>query len=63
MDLSGLELRRTALGGADLSGANLRGAIVNEDTWLGDAIWNDTTCPDDTNSNDKGGTCEGHLMT
>ena len=42
------------LSGADLSGANLSGAVLS-------AIWNNTTCPDGTNSDDNGDTCENNL--
>lgn len=27
------------------------------------AIWSNTICPDDTNSDNNGGTCEGHLVS
>jgi uncharacterized protein YjbI with pentapeptide repeats len=49
-DLSGADLSGADLSGADLSGASLFGVI-----------WSNTTCPDSTNSDDNGGTCEGHL--
>ena len=49
-DLSGAYLRDAYLYGADLTGADLTGVY-----------WNDTTCPDGTNSNDNGNTCENNL--
>ena len=49
-DLSGADLRDAYLYGADLTGADLTGVY-----------WNDTTCPDGTNSNDNGNTCENNL--
>lgn len=54
-DLSNADLRyrdfsNMSLRGADLTGANLKGVR-----------WNNTTCPDGTNSNLDGGTCTGHL--
>ena len=49
-DLQGLDLTASNLTGADLTNAN-----------LSDAIWNDTTCPDGTNSNNDGGTCVNNL--
>lgn len=39
---------------ADLSGADMVGAAVANDTF------DDTTCPDGTNSNDDNGNCDGH---
>jgi hypothetical protein len=40
---------------ADLTGADLTGATLT------DAVWDNTICPDGTNSNGNGGTCVGHL--
>jgi uncharacterized protein YjbI with pentapeptide repeats len=39
----------------DLTGASLSGATITGVTWF------NTTCPDGTNSNSNGNTCEGHL--
>jgi uncharacterized protein YjbI with pentapeptide repeats len=44
------------LTGADLTGADLRGA-----TGLESATWVNTICPDGTNSDTSGATCLGHL--
>ncbi len=74
-DLSNANLNRAnltgaALRGADLTNANLLGAnLTNADltgaTTTGanfnKVTWSNTTCPDGTNSNADGGTCEGHL--
>lgn len=50
-----------ALNGANLTRANLKGATVTGQFALSGVIYNDTTCPDGTNSDDNGGTCIGHL--
>jgi uncharacterized protein YjbI with pentapeptide repeats len=55
-DLSNVDLSDAVLFGANLSGANLSGAD------LSGVAWTDTTCPDGTNSNSNGFTCEGHLF-
>jgi len=39
---------------ANLNGANFSGLVMTG------AIWNNTICPDGQNSNDVGGSCEGH---
>ena len=50
-DLTGVNFTNSELNGADLSGANLTAVT-----------WSDTTCPDETNSNnDVGGTCLNNL--
>ena len=53
--LYGADLIYTNLTGAHLSGAYLSGAD------LSGGIWNDTNCPDGTNSDDNGNTCENNL--
>jgi uncharacterized protein YjbI with pentapeptide repeats len=55
-DLTGANLHGANLTNADLTGANLTGANLQGAT-LTNVIWDDTTCPDGTNSNDNGGTC------
>jgi len=64
-DLSGTDLTDGDLTGANLTGADLSGAILCgadlTDANVTGALWGDTICPDCTNSNDNGGTCEGHL--
>jgi uncharacterized protein YjbI with pentapeptide repeats len=44
-----------SLSGADLSGADLTGAD------LSNVQWSNTTCPDGTNSDENGNTCENNL--
>jgi hypothetical protein len=56
-DLQGVNLNGADLTGANLTGANLQGTNTNE------VVWSNTTCPDGTNSNSDGGTCQGHLTT
>lgn len=50
---------------ADFTNANLSDAFTTcGDTGPNDltgATWSNTTCPDHSNSNDNGGTCEGHF--
>jgi uncharacterized protein YjbI with pentapeptide repeats len=57
----GVDLSGANLSGANLSAADLGGAIVTADTNFNKVTWSNTTCPDDTNSNNDGGTCVGHL--
>jgi hypothetical protein len=40
--------------------ATLQGAFM-DNADLSGVIWDDTTCPDGTNSDDHGRTCCGHL--
>ena len=58
--------RNAHLNGANLQGANLTGADLTGATTNGanlhGIIWSNTTCPDGTNSNVDGGTCQGHLL-
>ncbi len=50
-NLTGADLTGAILTGADLTGANLHGADLTN------VVWSNTTCPDQTNSDDHGGTC------
>ncbi len=59
-DLRGANLYDTNLSGADLSGADLHGANLNGADLSG-TIWYGTICPDGTNSDDNGNTCENNL--
>jgi uncharacterized protein YjbI with pentapeptide repeats len=65
--LFGATLAGTNLHGANLTGANLTRAILTGANLHGanltNVIWDDTTCPDGTNSDDpgNGGTCLLHL--
>jgi len=49
-----------ALAGANLTNADLLGAAVSPGAMYQAIIYNNTRCPDGTNSNDDGGTCVGH---
>jgi hypothetical protein len=70
-NLTGVDLRGANLSGAvfqnaDLTGANLEDANIGpaplKDPDQVPVTWNNTTCPDGTDSTiDNGGTCEGHL--
>ena len=58
--LKGADFRKADLRKADFTGASLRGARL----WgakLSGTVWKNTVCPDGTNSDANGGTCEGHL--
>ncbi len=54
------DLESANLYGADVSDANLTGAALTGAN-LKHVTWNDTVCPDGTNSNKDGRTCKGHL--
>ncbi len=59
-DLMGAKLGLIDFGHANLANADLDGArlfVVN----VSGVVWENTTCPDGTNSNADGGTCIGHL--
>ena len=55
VNLSAANLNYTMLQGADLRNANLAGADLSGTIWYG------TICPDGTNSDDNGNTCENNL--
>ena len=55
-DMTNVQACETNFTNADLLNATTTGAIFD------DAFWNNTTCPDGTNSNDNGNTCVGHLQ-
>jgi uncharacterized protein YjbI with pentapeptide repeats len=68
--LKGASLTRANLAGANLRGANLKGANLARANLIGaklaeadvrNVVWSGTLCPDGTNSDVSGGTCEGHL--
>jgi uncharacterized protein YjbI with pentapeptide repeats len=61
-NLTGANFSKTALLGdtfdsANLTDADLAGAITEDSNSVTETIWSNTTCPDDTNSNNDGGTC------
>jgi uncharacterized protein YjbI with pentapeptide repeats len=47
--------------GVDFSDSDLTGAGFSDVSELADVIWNNTTCPDGTNSDNDGGTCVNNL--
>lgn len=60
VDLSGADLRDATLNGANLTDADLEGAdLTGAD--LDDVTWSGTTCPDGTNSDAAGNSCENRL--
>lgn len=64
-DLTGADLVQVDLDGANLQGANLTntdldGAFVTSVDLTG-VVWNDTICPDGSNSNNHGDTCANNL--
>src|SRR5579862_355635 len=64
-DLTGATLTNADLSGSNLQGVNLTGANLTGATVSGanlhGIIWSNTTCPDGTNSNADGGTCQAHF--
>jgi outer membrane protein assembly factor BamB len=59
-NLTGTYLDGANLSSATLTHANLQRATLTHANLSG-VNWNQTTCPDGTNSNADGGTCTGHL--
>lgn len=59
-DFSGADLTGSILWGANVTGTNFAGADLRKSD-LSDIDWNNTTCPDGSNSDDNDGTCLGHL--
>jgi hypothetical protein len=60
--LTGLDLTKSSLGNVNFTDANLQGAIgMDTASQRENIIWSNTTCPDGTNSDDNGNTCEGHF--
>lgn len=57
---NGADLTNANFTGANLTRAHMRNAITTGADFT-DVIWNHTVCPDNTNSDDNGGTCIGHL--
>lgn len=51
---------QTDFSNADFTNATLEGTNLSKSNVSG-VTWNNTTCPDGTNSDDNNGTCEGHL--
>ena len=59
-DFSGMNFSNFNMSGADLSGSNLTGANLTGAN-LQSVIWSNTICPDGSNSDDNGNTCENNL--
>lgn len=59
--LTGTNLASANFTNADLTGAHFDGAMGATTTNFTNAHWGGTSCPDQTNSDDNGGTCIGHL--
>ncbi len=64
-NLTNAKMHDVNLTKATLKGTNLEGAVMNYSKLayadLTDVTWDDTTCPDDTNSDTNGGSCCGHF--
>jgi phospholipase C len=61
-NLSGVQAQGSDFAHANFTNANLRGMKTTGASFSG-ATWSNTTCPDGTNSNADGGTCQGHLSS
>ncbi len=59
--LYGANIEHTDFNGARMDGANLLSAFGTPINLTSDEL-NDTTCPDGTNSDDNGDSCDGHLL-
>lgn len=60
-NLQGTNLFNTALIETNFTNANLTGALNVNTANRENPIWSNTICPDGTNSDANGNTCEGHL--
>ena len=60
VDLIGATFNQTDLDDVEFSRSNLTGATFNQVDFT-DVIWSATICPDGTNSDDNGNTCENNL--
>jgi Fibronectin type III domain/Pentapeptide repeats (8 copies) len=61
VDLQDAWLLEESFVGANLTGTNLTGAVMETAEGFTGAIWSNTTCPDGTNSDNDGGTCVNNL--
>ena len=65
VNFTGSGLSTSNFQNANFTNANLTNASLQDSNMDGTirtgVIWSNTTCPDGTNSDDNGGTCEGHL--
>lgn len=66
VDFDTATLMTTTITGTDFSAASFRQATLLGATGMPasiqGALWANTTCPDDTNSDEDGGTCAGHFL-
>lgn len=60
-NLSYSNFNDASLYGLTLTNADLTGATFVGTTFVGNNVWSNTICPDGTNSNDNGNTCENNL--
>ena len=60
-NISGANINYLSLSNADLTNAYMYGA-TGTPTSINNVIWNNTTCPDGSNSNNHLETCEGHWI-
>ena len=58
-NLEGARFVNASLAYSDFGGANV---ILPGDPGKAETVFINTTCPDETNSDDNGGTCFGHMM-
>ncbi|MBA6291151.1 pentapeptide repeat-containing protein [Colwellia sp. MB3u-70] len=65
VNFSGVSIIATDFNGANLDGANFTNSSLAYSNLVGanvpNVIWSNTTCPDETNSDENNGTCEGHF--
>lgn len=66
VNYSGADLRfsnfqEATLDTVNFTDANLKGTLSFDTTTRTNITWSNTTCPDGTNSNNNGNTCEDHL--
>jgi uncharacterized protein YjbI with pentapeptide repeats len=47
---------------ANFTNATLNSFFILGNTTFTNAVWSNTICPDGTNSDNNGNTCEGHLV-
>lgn len=66
VNLTNTEAEATNFSNSNFDGANFTNTNLNlsdfTDANLNNVTWSNTTCPDGTNSDDNGNTCEGHLV-
>ncbi len=65
-NFTGAYMHGNSINNAIFSNANFTNAdllnSVESPADISGAVWSNTTCPDATNSNNNGGTCEGHFI-